>query len=158
MDNVTILNEKKNRCVRSAAVSRWLLRRGHTIIDIKPDKYVPERSVCVFGADDTLNADIDASKEELIAVRNSGEYTPIAVNLVPTGEKTVYVSHASIARHLIRIGHVVRDIRPNKENREKTDFVFLCDDTLIADINEGIKAEQEKRKYYGYTKSYKAVV
>ncbi len=40
--------KSKDVMVFSADIARWLLKRGYTICDIKPDKFDPDRKKTVF--------------------------------------------------------------------------------------------------------------
>ncbi len=146
MENKVILNENRNRCMRSEAISRTLLRRGHTIMDIKPDKDNRDRSVCVFSHDDTLNSDID----DIRAMRKNGVPVSPAPN-VQRGINGICVLDASTARPLIRLGHTVRDIAPNKDNRDRTVFIFNYDDTIKDDIITILNAARENKTFHEFT-------
>ena len=60
-------------------------------------------------------------------------------------EKGKCVFAAPIARELIHKGHTVIDIKPNRENHEKTVFVFRTDDSFNADFEEIRRAYNEKK-------------
>jgi hypothetical protein len=61
--------KKKSRVIKNARDARWLLKRGHKIIDIKPKKENPVETVFVFEADEAFYKDfnsigIDNKKEK----------------------------------------------------------------------------------------------
>lgn len=47
---------------------------------------------------------------------------------------TIVILSASVARELIKSGFVLRDIKPNKNDRKKTVFVFQKTDSLLLHI------------------------
>ena len=57
--------EINGRCVYVPALARQLLRKGHTIIDIKPNRECAERTVFVFSDNDTFNADLENALNEV---------------------------------------------------------------------------------------------
>ena len=57
-------NKELGRCVYVPALARMLLRNGHKIIDIKPNRQDKERTVFVFADDETFNADLEKAIEE----------------------------------------------------------------------------------------------
>lgn len=46
--------------------------------------------------------------------------------------KLIY--NPSIARQLLHKGNAIFDIKPNKENKRETIFVFKCTDKLLEDL------------------------
>ena len=58
-------NKELGRCVYVPALARMLLRNGHKIIDIKPNRQDKERTVFVFSDDETFNADLEKAIEEV---------------------------------------------------------------------------------------------
>ena len=60
--------------------------------------------------------------------------------------KSRLIFDAKIARKLLKMGYVVIDIKPNRENTEKSIFVFENTDEFkqaLAQIMEEIKAKKE---------------
>lgn len=60
--------------------------------------------------------------------------------------KSRLIFDAKIARKLLKLGHVVIDIKPNRENTEKSVFVFENTDAFknaLTQIMDEIKAKQE---------------
>lgn len=56
---------------------------------------------------------------------------------------------AKIARKLLKMGHVVIDIKPNRENTDKTIFVFENTDEFkntLSQIMDEMKAKSEAKK------------
>lgn len=56
-------------------------------------------------------------------------------------KETKCIFSPAMARRLLANGHQIKDIAPNRENRNKTVFVFCVDDTFIADLTELSKRE-----------------
>lgn len=60
--------------------------------------------------------------------------------------KSRLIFDAKIARKLLKLGHVVIDIKPNRENTDKSVFVFENTDAFkdaLTQIMDEIKAKQE---------------
>lgn len=53
------------RCVYVPALARKLIRNGHKIIDIKPNRQYAERTVFVFEDDSTFNDDLQKAIEDI---------------------------------------------------------------------------------------------
>ena len=49
-------------------------------------------------------------------------------------KNTKAIFSARTARQLLRLGNTIIDIKPNKENREKTVFIFRFDDKFKDDL------------------------
>ncbi|MDE7360533.1 MAG: hypothetical protein K2N38_01220 [Oscillospiraceae bacterium] len=64
MENPITVDDEKGRCVYSAAIARALIHKDHKVIDIKPNRADPVRTVVVFREDDTFNADLEAALTE----------------------------------------------------------------------------------------------
>lgn len=63
IENVS-LNEEKGRCVYAAPVARSLVRKGYSVIDIKPNRENHDRTVFVFKETDDFNT----AMEEILKV------------------------------------------------------------------------------------------
>lgn len=48
----------------------------------------------------------------------------------------VLVYHPGLAKHLLKRGHTIVDIAPNRWDTKRTVFYFAMDDTLYQDIAE----------------------
>ena len=48
--------------------------------------------------------------------------------------KTKVIFNTSIARQLLHKGHEIIDIKPSKDNREETWFVFNCTEQFNSDL------------------------
>ena len=44
------------------------------------------------------------------------------------------IFNPSLARKLLKMGNTIIDIKPKKENKNETIFIFKCDEKLINDI------------------------
>lgn len=49
-------------------------------------------------------------------------------------KNTKAIFSARTARQLLRLGNTIIDIKPNKENKEKTVFIFRLDDKFKEDL------------------------
>lgn len=58
--------------------------------------------------------------------------------------RCVYV--AGLARQLLRMGHTIIDIKPNRAEHDKTVFVFESTDKLEDDLTMLVDKIKEKRK------------
>ena len=64
--------------------------------------------------------------------------------------KSRLIFDAKIARKLLKMGFVVIDIKPNRENIEKTIFVFENSEDFqqaLAQIMDAIKAKKEAEEF-----------
>lgn len=57
--------ELNGRCVYVPALARQMLRKGHVIIDIKPNRENAERTVFVFLDNDKFNEDLELAINEI---------------------------------------------------------------------------------------------
>lgn len=55
----------KGRCVYIAPIARAMLKKGHTVIDIKPNREIPNATVFVFKDVENFNEDFEATINEL---------------------------------------------------------------------------------------------
>ena len=62
-------------------------------------------------------------------------------------EKGKCVFAAPIARELIHRGYTVIDIKPNRDNHDKTVFVFRTNDSFYSDFEEIRAAYSEKKAH-----------
>ena len=60
--------------------------------------------------------------------------------MIDVNQETKAIFNPSIARNLLKAGHKLVDIKPNRENALRTVFYFSVTPEFIADFN----AEQEK--------------
>lgn len=74
-------------------------------------------------------------------------------NISVNEKKARCIYAAPVARELLRRGYVITDIKPNKENHDKTVFVFeetddfnsVLEDVLV-DYNEKKEKKSERRR------------
>lgn len=67
-------------------------------------------------------------------------------NLVENKKDTKLIFNMGVARNLLRRGCVICDLKPDKENKEKTVVVFKCDDHFWSEfekINKEIAESNE---------------
>ena len=116
-------NIKDARLVFDADICRRLLRVGCTIIDVKPNKENPVKTVFVFKNDDDFQNKLesihDVQKED---------------NRKITDAKLIF--NAGTCRSLLRAGCTIIDVKPDRDNPVKTVFVF--------DKNEHFQKEFER--------------
>ncbi len=77
---------------------------------------------------------------------NAKNYDKTLVNVRRKGK---CVCDPRLARELLRMGHEIIDIKPNRFNRIKTVFVFKITDTLDSDLNMLTAKFGERLKDYG---------
>lgn len=58
-------NKELGRCVYVPALARILLRNGHKVIDIKPNRENKDRTVFVFADESTFNSDLEKAIDEI---------------------------------------------------------------------------------------------
>ena len=118
--------ENTGKLIFSLRVAKNLLALGEKITDIEPNNKEKAKSVYVFAVSPTLSDNIEkATKREEVD-------TTFRV-----------VSSAGVARHLIRDGFEVKDLRPDRVDRKRTVFVFERTEALEKKIAE---AELELRQ------------
>lgn len=127
------------RCVYVPYLARKLLRMNYKIIDIKPNRANPARSVFVFGYTDKIDSDL----EELIAKREDNSHKETVHNGNELG-RCVYVP--CLARKLLHLGYEIIDIKPNRVSPERTVFVFRYTDKIDNDLKDLIEEVKEQRE------------
>ncbi len=50
--------------------------------------------------------------------------------------ESILIFTAELAKKLLKLGYTIIDIKPNKENKERTVFVFKNSDELEANLRE----------------------
>ncbi len=124
------------RCVYVPALTRKLLRMGHKIIDIKPNREDRERTVHILENTDKLDEDLRA----LIAKVKDKDDIKLEKNDVLG--RCVYIP--ALARRLLRMGYNIIDIEPNRADSKKTVHIFEYTDQLDNDLERIIEQAQEK--------------
>lgn len=56
---------------------------------------------------------------------------------------TKLIFSPNVARNLLKLGNTIVDIKPNKENKMKTVFVFKNDEHFRESLDNMIKAKEE---------------
>lgn len=130
MENQNINNvettEITGKLIFSQRVAKNLIALGEKITDIEPNNKEKSKSVFVFAVSPTLSTSIEkATKREEVDTRFR------------------VVSSAGVARHLIRDGFEVKDLRPDRTDKNRTVFVFERTGELEKKISE---AEIELKK------------
>lgn len=133
-------NDKKikdARLVFDANICRRLLRVGCTIIDVKPNKENPIKTVFVFKNDDDFQEKLNNINE---VKREDNRKTADA--------KLIF--NAGTCRSLLRAGCTIMDVKPDRENPEKTVFVFEKNEHFQKEferINKEIAENKEKEAH-----------
>ncbi len=124
------------RCVYVPALTRKLLRMGHKIIDIKPNREDRERTAHIFENTDKLDEDLRA----LIAkVKDKDDFKFDKNDVLG---RCVYIP--ALARRLLRMGYNIIDIEPNRADSKKTVHIFEYTDRLDNDLEWLITQAQGK--------------
>lgn len=63
-------NVKEARLVFNCGVTRALLKAGCTIVDVKPDRTNPDKSVFVFKNDELFREEFERINREILASRD----------------------------------------------------------------------------------------
>ena len=66
-------NVKEARLVFNCGVTRALLKAGCTIVDVKPDRTNPDKSVFVFKNDELFREEFERINREILASRDAIE-------------------------------------------------------------------------------------
>ena len=64
-------------------------------------------------------------------------------DIVTESKETKLIFSPNIARNLLRLGNTIVDIKPNKENKLKTVFVFKNDEHFRNSFDEAVR-EKDK--------------
>lgn len=74
-------------------------------------------------------------------------------------KNNITVFNAGLAKKLIKLGYVVRDIKPNKENPLKTVFFFDASEEIKNIINDyrNRKKEAKGENAYGHRKVFEGI-
>lgn len=58
------------------------------------------------------------------------------MNSTKNNKRVFIVVNPILARKMLKLGHSITDIKPHRENPDKTVFVFNYTDTIEADFNK----------------------
>lgn len=120
-------------------IARRLIK-NHNLIDIRPDKNDPVRTVFVF--EDSLKLRDDM--QEILKERNNEE-KPDDYNSNTYDGETKIIFKPYIARRLNH-NHRIVDIKPDKNEPKKTIFVFADSIELRDDMQRILKKREMKKE------------
>lgn len=130
MDNNVNTNvqtkEVTGKLIFNQTIAKRLLNMDNDLIAIEPNRHNRNQTVFIFRLDDKLREDMGKATEK------------------PDGEvdkKYKLVSSPRIAGRLLREGYKVVDINPDRDNSDRTVFIFESSDDLLDEI-----AKLEKRR------------
>lgn len=66
-------NEIKGKSIFNPCIARWLVRRGHHIMDIKPSKENRDKTIFIFSVTDEFIQDLSTCNEQRAATRDELE-------------------------------------------------------------------------------------
>lgn len=118
--------EVTGKLIFNQRIAKRLLNMDNDLIAIQPNRHNRNQSVFIFRLDDKLREDLGKATEK---------------NEEDTDSKFKLVSSARIARRLLAEGYKVVDINPDRDNSDRTVFIFESSDDLLSEI-----AKLEKRR------------
>ncbi len=63
-------------------------------------------------------------------------------NVIDESKETKLIFSPNVARALLKLGNTIVDIKPNKENKQRTVFVFKNDEHFRNSFNEAVKEKE----------------
>ena len=120
MNENTETKEVTGKLIFSQRVAKRLLNMGNDLISIEPNRHNKVQTVFIFRLDDKLREDMGTVNEQL-----EEESDP----------KLKLVSNVRIASKLITDGYKVVDINPDRDNSDRTVFIFESSDDLLEAID-----------------------
>lgn len=118
--------EVTGKLIFNQRIAKRLLNMQNDLISIEPNRHNRNQTVFIFRLDDKLREDLGKATEK----------TEEEID-----KKYKLVSSARIAKKLITEGYKVVDINPDRDNSDKTVFIFESSDDLLDEI-----AKLEKRR------------
>lgn len=118
--------EITGKLIFNQRIAKRLLSMNNDLIAIQPNRHNRNQSVFIFRLDDKLREDLGKATEKTEE---------------ETDQKYKLVSSARIARKLLADGYKVVDINPDRDNSDRTVFIFESSDDLLSEI-----ANLEKRR------------
>ena len=119
MENNIETKEVTGKLIFNQRIAKRLLSMDNQLIAIEPNRHNRNQSVFVFRLDDKLRQDLGKATEKTDE---------------DTDPKFKLVSSARVARKLIADGYKVVDINPDRDNSDRTVFIFESSDDLLAAI------------------------
>lgn len=118
--------EVTGKLIFNQRIAKRLLNMDNDLIAIQPNRHNRNQTVFIFRLDDKLREDLGKATEK----------TEETVD-----QKYKLVSSARIASRLLAEGYKVVDINPDRDNSDRTVFIFESSEDLLAEI-----ANLEKRR------------
>ena len=118
--------EITGKLIFNQRIAKRLLSMNNDLIAIQPNRHNRNQSVFIFRLDDKLREDLGKATEKTEE---------------ETDQKYKLVSSVRIARKLLAEGYKVVDINPDRDNSDRTVFIFESSDDLLSEI-----ANLEKRR------------
>ncbi len=118
--------EVTGKLIFNQRIAKRLLNMQNDLISIEPNRHNRNQTVFIFRLDDKLREDLGKATEK----------TEEEVD-----KKYKLVSSPRIAKKLITEGYKVVDINPDRDNSDKTVFIFESSEDLLEEI-----AKLEKRR------------
>lgn len=120
-DNNVETMEVTGKLIFNQRIAKRLLNMDNDLIAIQPNRHNRNQSVFIFRLDDKLREDLgkatEKTEEEL-------------------DQKFKLVSSARVARKLLAEGYKVVDINPDRDNSDRTVFIFESSDDLLNEIEQ----------------------
>ena len=113
--------EVTGKLIFNQRIAKRLIGMGNDLISIQPNRHNRNQTVFIFRLDDKLREDLGKATEK----------TPEEED-----QKFKLVSNARIASKLIAEGFKVVDINPDRDNSDKTVFIFDSSDDLLEEITK----------------------
>ena len=113
--------EVTGKLIFNQRIAKRLIGMGNDLIAIQPNRHNRNQTVFIFRLDDKLREDLGKATEK----------TPEEED-----QKFKLVSNVGIASKLIAEGFKVVDINPDRDNSDKTVFIFDSSDDLLEEITK----------------------
>ena len=107
--------EVTGKLIFNQRIAKRLLNMGNDLIAIQPNRHNRNQTVFIFRLDDKLRQDLGKATEK----------TEEEID-----QKFKLVSSARVAGRLLREGYKVADINPDRDNSDRTVFIFESSDDL----------------------------
>ena len=113
--------EVTGKLIFNQRIAKRLLNMGNDLISIQPNRRNRVQSVFIFRLDDKLRQDLGKATEK---TEEDGD------------SRHKIVSNTRIASRLLKEGYKVIDINPDRDNSDRTVFIFESSDDLLSEIEK----------------------
>lgn len=120
-ENTVETKEVTGKLIFNQRIAKRLLNMGNDLISIEPNRRNRVQSVFIFRLDDKLRQDLGKATEKTEEDLNS---------------RHKLVSSTRIASRLLKEGYKVVDINPDRDNSDRTVFIFESSDDLLSEIEK----------------------